>query len=218
MELESWSWSWSRSWSHSQNVCVFVCVWPKSFFRWSEGRGGEMLQLPSRGVFVVCFLLCLFCFNIEIDPTKWTAFAALALECILKQLRSAYFYVFFCIFFMRLLCLLVVVFLLFFYSTEFQKFQQFLFASTRHLALWTAHVCARVCVSGVCGCPYVCIINQIFYIHLCVCLSVICMCFFHSLSAFYLCLSRFDVALSFVHLCLRVGHGPWVPRIGFPFN
>lgn len=164
-----------------------------------------MLQLPSRGVFVVCFLLCLFCFNIEIEPTKWTAFAALALECILKQLRSAYFYVFFLYF----LCACSACWLLFFFSTEFQKFQQFLFASTRHLALWTAHVCARVCVSGVCGCPYVCIINQIFYIHLCVCLSVICMCFFHSLSlsAFYLCLSRFDVALAFVHLCLRVGRG-----------
>lgn len=179
-----------------------------------KGRGGEMLQLPSRGVFVVCFLLRLFCFNIEIDPTKWTAFAALALECILKQLRSAYFCFFFFFLWACSACWLLLFLLLFFYSTEFQKFQQFLFASTRHLALWTAHVCGSVCV---CECSYVCIINQIFYIHLCVCLSVICMCFFHSFPL-YLCLSRFDVALAFVHLGLRVGHGPWVPRIGFPFN
>lgn len=40
-----------------------------------------------------------------------------------------------------------------------------------------APVCAGVC-TGVCECSYVCIINQIFYIHLCVCLSAICMCFF----------------------------------------
>lgn len=178
-----------------------------------KGRGGEMLQLPSRGVFVVCFLLRLFCFNIEIDPTKWTAFAALALECILKQLRSAYFYVFF-FYELALLagcCFFVVVFLLYRISE----------ISTISVCIHEAFGvmnCTRVweCVC-VCECSYVCIINQIFYIQLCVCLSVICMCFFHSLPL-YLCLSRFDVALAFVHLGLRVGHGPWVPRIGFPFN
>lgn len=179
-----------------------------------KGRDGEMLQLPSRGVFVVCFLLRLFCFNIEIDPTKWTAFAALALECILKQLRSAYFYVFF---FMSLLCLLAVAFfvVVFFTLPNFRNFNNFCL-HPRGIWRYELHTCVGVCVC-VCECSYVCIINQIFYIHLCVCLSVICMCFFHSLPL-YLCLSRFDVALAFVHLGLRVGHVPWVPRIGFPFN
>lgn len=151
MELESWSWSWSRSWSHSQNVCVFVCVWPKSFFRWSEGRGGEMLQLPSRGVFVVCFLLCLFCFNIEIDPTKWTAFAALALECILKQLRSAYFYVFFLYF----LCACSACWLLFFLLFFLYRISEISTISVCIHEAFGVMNCTRVC-EGVCvGCVWV---------------------------------------------------------------
>lgn len=195
------------------SLCVCLCG-PKVFFQ-CDGEGEGWGNVATAIARCVC---CLFPFapvlfqywnrsnevNCICGTCTWMHFKAVALR------------IFLCFFFMSLLCLLavaffVVVFLLYRISE----------ISTISVCIHEAFGvmnCTRVweCVC-VCECSYVCIINQIFYIHLCVCLSVICMCFFHSLPL-YLRLSRFDVALAFVHLGLRVGHGPWVPRIGFPFN